>query len=160
MFGKKVVDGKMLREMEQKWTILGETLAINCIIKQSINLSIIIVTIYLSIFKCLKSAIVCFNFITRRSSAESSSVARKCDGGKIINTEKTSFGHLLPDREHVSTIFVPLLSQCSILKIFVPFSEMIDKMTIWGAGIIHQVTGSNSFFRNFFLRCSPNWPIS
>ena len=26
--------------------------------------------------------------------------------------------------------------------------------------VVPQVTGSNSFFRNFFLKCSPNWPIS
>ena len=26
--------------------------------------------------------------------------------------------------------------------------------------MVPQVTGSNSSFRNFFLRCSPNWPIS
>ena len=26
--------------------------------------------------------------------------------------------------------------------------------------MVPQVTGSNSSLRNFFLRCSPNWPIS
>ena len=60
--------------------------------------------------------------------------------------------------EHVSTIFVPFLFH--LKNFFVPFSEMIDKITIWGAGMVPQVTGSNSFFGNFFLRCSPNWPIS
>ena len=60
--------------------------------------------------------------------------------------------------EHVSTIFVPFLFH--LKNFFVPFSEMIDRITVWGAGMVPQVTGSNSFFGNFFLRCSPNWPIS
>ena len=59
------------------------------------------------------------------------------------------------------SMFPPFLFHfCSVWKIFVPFSRMIDKILTWGAEMVPQVSGNNSSVRNFFVRCSPNWPIS
>ena len=47
---------------------------------------------------------------------------------------------------HVSSIFVPFLFH---LENSIPFSKVIDKITIWGTEMVPQITGSNSSFRSF-----------